>query len=76
MDLSRRDFFKLSRGAVTGTAQGDVAGLGASLVPALALAQELRRIKVRRWRPARFSPRPTASRCGSKAPSCRRMFEE
>jgi formate dehydrogenase major subunit len=42
MDLSRRDFFKLSAGTVTGTAIGGVAGLGASLAPTLAEAQELR----------------------------------
>jgi formate dehydrogenase major subunit len=42
MDLSRRDFFKLSAGTVTGTAIGGVAGLGASLAPTLAHAQELR----------------------------------
>ena len=42
MDLSRRDFFKLSAGTVTGTAIGGVAGLGASLAPTLAQAQELR----------------------------------
>jgi formate dehydrogenase major subunit len=42
MDLSRRDFFKLSAGTVTGTALGGVAGLGASLAPTLAQAQTLR----------------------------------
>src|SRR5437879_12577593 len=42
MDLSRRDFFNLSAGAVTGTALGGIAGLGISLAPTLALAQELR----------------------------------
>src|SRR5712692_5588791 len=42
MDLSRRDFFKLSAGTFTGTALGGVAGLGASLAPTLAQAQELR----------------------------------
>jgi formate dehydrogenase major subunit len=42
MDLSRRDFFKLSAGTLTGTAIGGVAGLGASLAPTLAQAQELR----------------------------------
>ena len=36
MDLTRRDFFKLS------TALGGVAGLGASLAPTLAHAQTLR----------------------------------
>ena len=42
MDLSRRDFFKLSASSLTGTALGGLAGLGASLAPALARAQELR----------------------------------
>jgi formate dehydrogenase major subunit len=42
MDLSRRDFFKVSAGTVTGTALGGVAGLGASLAPTLAQAQTLR----------------------------------
>ena len=42
MDLSRRDFFNLSAGAVTGTALGGIAGLGVSLAPTLARAQELR----------------------------------
>src|SRR5712671_37286 len=42
MDLSRRDLFKLSAGTFTGTALGGVAGLGASLAPTLAQAQELR----------------------------------
>jgi formate dehydrogenase major subunit len=42
MDLSRRDFFKLSAGTVTGTALGGVAGLGVSLAPTLAQAQTLR----------------------------------
>ena len=47
MDLSRRDFFKLSAGTVTGTAIGGVAGLGARLAPTLAQAQELRIAKAR-----------------------------
>jgi formate dehydrogenase major subunit len=42
MDVSRRDFFKVSAGAATGTAVGGLAGLGASLAPGLARAQELR----------------------------------
>jgi len=42
MDLSRRDFFNLSAGAVTGTALGGIAGLGVSLAPTFARAQELR----------------------------------
>jgi formate dehydrogenase major subunit len=42
MDLTRRDFFKLSGGTLTGTALGGVAGLGASLAPTLAQAQALR----------------------------------
>jgi formate dehydrogenase major subunit len=42
MDVSRRDFFKWSAGAATGTAIGGLAGLGANLVPTLAHAQELR----------------------------------
>ena len=42
MDLSRRDFFNLSAGAFTGTALGGIAGLGMSLAPTLARAQELR----------------------------------
>src|SRR5256885_2567070 len=42
MDLSRRDLFKVSAGVFTGTALGGLAGLGASLAPTLAQAQELR----------------------------------
>src|SRR5947208_16107665 len=42
MDLSRRDLFKVSAGVFTGTALGDLAGLGASLAPTLAQAQDLR----------------------------------
>src|SRR2546423_7546396 len=42
MDLSRRDLFKVSAGVFTGTALGGLAGLGASLAPTLAQAQEPR----------------------------------
>jgi formate dehydrogenase major subunit len=43
MDLSRRDFLKLSGGtALTGTALGKLAAVGASLAPTLAQAQALR----------------------------------
>ena len=42
MDVSRRDFLKFSAGAASGTALGGLAGLGASLAPAIARAQELR----------------------------------
>jgi formate dehydrogenase major subunit len=42
MDVSRRDFFKVSAGAASGTALGGLAGLGASLAPVAARAQELR----------------------------------
>src|SRR4030081_2858045 len=42
MDLSRRDFLKNSRSAFTRTAVGGLAGVGASLAPSLAQAQELR----------------------------------
>src|SRR5882762_7294249 len=42
MDLSRRDFLKTSGSAFTGTALGGLAGVGASLAPSLAQAQELR----------------------------------
>jgi formate dehydrogenase major subunit len=42
MDLSRRDFLKTSGSAFTGTALGGLAGVGASLAPTLAQAQELR----------------------------------
>jgi formate dehydrogenase major subunit len=42
MDVTRRDFYKLSARAVTGTAVGGLAGLGATLAPTLARAQELR----------------------------------
>ena len=42
MEVSRRDFFKLSAGSLTGTAIGGIAGLGASLAPTLAQAQQLR----------------------------------
>src|SRR5258706_743836 len=47
MDLSRREFFKLSAGTVTGTAIGGSACLGASLAPTLALAQTLRMEKAK-----------------------------
>jgi formate dehydrogenase major subunit len=40
MDISRRDFFKMSAGA--GTALGSLAGLGADLSPAVARAAEAR----------------------------------
>jgi formate dehydrogenase major subunit len=42
MDLSRRDFLRLSGGASAGTAVGALAGLGLDLVPAHAKAQSLR----------------------------------
>src|SRR5437879_9401367 len=42
MDLSRRDFLKTSGHAFTGTALGALGGVGASLAPAVAQAQELR----------------------------------
>ncbi len=42
MEVSRRDFFKLTSSAATGTALGGLAGLGANLAPTLARAQELR----------------------------------
>jgi formate dehydrogenase major subunit len=42
MDLSRRDFLRTSTGAAAGTAIGGLVGLGASLGPATARAQELR----------------------------------
>jgi formate dehydrogenase major subunit len=42
MDVSRRDFLKTSTGIAGGTALGGLAGLGASLAPTLARAQELR----------------------------------
>src|SRR4029453_2796964 len=42
MDLSRRDFLTTSGTAFTGTALGGLAGVGASLAPTLAQAQELR----------------------------------
>jgi len=42
MDVSRRHFFKLGAGVASGTALGGLAGLGASLAPAVARAQELR----------------------------------
>lgn len=42
MDVSRRDFFKISASAAGGTAVGGLAGLGVSLAPTLARAQELR----------------------------------
>src|SRR5467141_4563855 len=42
MDLSRRNFFKTSGSAFTGTALGGLASVGASLAPTLARAQELR----------------------------------
>jgi formate dehydrogenase major subunit len=42
MDLSRRDFLERAAGTLTGTALGGLTGLGASLAPILARAQELR----------------------------------
>jgi formate dehydrogenase major subunit len=42
MDLSRRDFFRASTSAAAGTAIGGLVGLGVSLGPATARAQELR----------------------------------
>jgi formate dehydrogenase major subunit len=42
LDVSRRDFLKLSAGTATGTAIGGLAGLGVSLAPILARAQQLR----------------------------------
>ena len=42
METSRRDFLKLSAAAGTGSALGGVTGLGLSLAPTLAQAQELR----------------------------------
>jgi formate dehydrogenase major subunit len=42
MNVNRRDFFKVSAGAATGTALGGLTGLGATLAPTLARAQELR----------------------------------
>jgi formate dehydrogenase major subunit len=42
MDVSRRAFLKVSTGVAGGTALGGLTGLGASLAPTLARAQELR----------------------------------
>jgi formate dehydrogenase major subunit len=42
MDVTRRDFFKVSAGAAGGTALGGLAGLGANLAPTVARAQGLR----------------------------------
>lgn len=42
MDVSRRDFLRISGGAAAGTALGGLLGLGADLGPAVARAQELR----------------------------------
>jgi formate dehydrogenase major subunit len=42
MGVSRRDFLRVSAGAGAGTAIGGLVGIGASLVPAQARAQELR----------------------------------
>jgi formate dehydrogenase major subunit len=42
MDLSRRDFLRASTSATAGTAIGGLIGLGATLGPATARAQELR----------------------------------
>lgn len=42
MDVSRRDFLRVSGGIAGGTAVGGLAGLGAGLAPALARAAELR----------------------------------
>ena len=42
MELSRRDFLRLSTATATGTALGGLVGLGADLRPTVARAQELR----------------------------------
>jgi len=42
MELSRRDFLRLSTATATGTALGGLVGLGADLQPTVARAQELR----------------------------------
>jgi formate dehydrogenase major subunit len=42
VDVSRRDFLKVSSSVAGGTALGGLAGLGANLAPAIARAQELR----------------------------------
>jgi len=42
MDVTRRDFVKVSASAAAGTALGGLVGLGADLGPAVARAQELR----------------------------------
>src|ERR671923_2986667 len=42
MEVSRRNFLKVSSGVAAGTALGGLAGLGANLAPTLARAQELR----------------------------------
>src|SRR5689334_7537093 len=42
MEVSRRDFLKISVGTASGTAVGGLAGLGVSLAPTLARAAELR----------------------------------
>ena len=42
MDVSRREFLKTSTGVTGATALGGLAGLGASLAPTLARAQDLR----------------------------------
>jgi formate dehydrogenase major subunit len=51
MEVSRRDFFRLSAAAAGGTALGGLAGLGADLAPTLARAEELR-IKDARTHPS------------------------
>src|SRR5918996_1713373 len=42
MDVSRRDFLRVSGGIASGTALGGLAGVGANLAPTLARAEELR----------------------------------
>jgi formate dehydrogenase major subunit len=42
MEVSRRDFFRATAGAASGTALGGLVGLGADLRPVVARAQELR----------------------------------
>ena len=42
MEVSRRDFLRVSTAAASGTALGGLAGLGANLAPTLARAAELR----------------------------------
>jgi len=57
MDISRRDFIRVSAGAGGAAALGGLAGLGADLAPTLAAAAELRIKDAKTYPPRRGRPR-------------------